>query len=62
MIILGRTLRRVRPGERTQTLIESADAFTDVLTREFGLDVPEAAALWPAICEKHEALFGEKTD
>ncbi|WP_310542901.1 arylamine N-acetyltransferase [Phenylobacterium sp.] len=62
VIILGRTLRRVRPGERTQTLIESADAFVDILAREFGLDVPEVAALWPAICAKHKELFGEKTD
>ena len=62
VIILGRTLRRVRPGERTQALIGDADEFTDILTREFGLDVPEMAALWPAICAKHEDLFGEKAE
>ncbi|MDO8322534.1 MAG: arylamine N-acetyltransferase [Phenylobacterium sp.] len=62
VILLGRTLRRVRPGERTQALIESADAFVDILAREFGLDVPEMAALWPAICAKHEELFGEKAN
>ena len=62
VIILGRTLRRVRPGERTQVLLESADAFIDILAREFDLDVPEMAAQWPAICAKHEALFGEKAD
>ena len=59
VIILGRTLRRVRPGERTQTLIESADQFGEILTGEFGLDVPQMTALWPAICAKHEELFGE---
>ena len=62
VIILGRTLRRIRPGERTQVLIESADAFIAVLTREFDLEVPEMHALWPAICAKHEELFGEKAD
>lgn len=62
VLILGRTLRRVRPGERTQELIESADAFIEVLIREFGLDVPQMDALWPAICAKHEELFGEKAD
>lgn len=60
VIILGRTLRRIRPGERTQVLIESADEFIAVLTREFDLEVPEMHALWPAICAKHEELFGEK--
>ena len=62
VIILGRTLRRIRPGERTQALIGGADEFIDILTREFGLDVPEMRDLWPAVCAKHEALFGEKPD
>ncbi|WP_340644739.1 arylamine N-acetyltransferase [Phenylobacterium sp.] len=62
VIILGRTLRRIRPGERTQALIETADEFVDILAREFGLDLPEMRALWPAICAKHEELFGEKAD
>lgn len=62
VIILGRTLRRIRPGERTQTLIETADAFVEVLAGEFGLDLPEMRALWPAICAKHEALFGQPAD
>ncbi|MDO8378865.1 arylamine N-acetyltransferase [Phenylobacterium sp.] len=62
VIILGRTLRRIRPGERTQALIDTADQFVEVLARDFGLDVPEMRSLWPAICAKHEELFGEKPD
>ena len=62
VIILGRTLRRIQPGERTQALIGTADEFLDILTREFDLDVPEMHALWPAICAKHEELFGERAD
>ena len=62
VIILGRTLRRIRPGERTQSLIETADAFVEILADEFGLDLPEMRALWLAICAKHEALFGETAD
>lgn len=55
--LLGRTIRRVRPGEKTTESIDSADHFVSVLKREFGLDVPEVAALWPAICAKHDELF-----
>lgn len=58
-VMLGRVFRRVRPGEKRDRLIGSADEFVAVLAREFGLDLPEAADLWPAICAKHEALFGE---
>jgi hypothetical protein len=28
------------------------------MRRQFGLDVPEAASLWPRIVARHEALFG----
>ena len=57
--LLGRTIRRIQPGQKTSELIESADAFVAVLQREFGLDIPEAATLWPAICAKHTELFPE---
>jgi N-hydroxyarylamine O-acetyltransferase len=57
--LLGRTLRRIRPGEKTSELIGSADEFVAVLKGEFDLDMPEAAALWPAICAKHAELFAE---
>jgi N-hydroxyarylamine O-acetyltransferase len=57
--LLGRTVRRVQPDSKTTELIESADEFVAVLKLEFGLDVPDAAALWPAICAKHAELFAE---
>jgi N-hydroxyarylamine O-acetyltransferase len=57
--LLGRTLRRIRPGEKSSELIDSADEFVTALKREFELDVPEAATLWPEICAKHEELFAE---
>jgi N-hydroxyarylamine O-acetyltransferase len=56
--LLGRVVRRMRPGERSDSLIESPEELVAVLSREFGLDVPEAADLWPSICATHEALFG----
>jgi len=54
----GRTLRQVRPGQVEQRLIGSADEYVAVLARDFDLDLPEAATLWPRICARHEALFG----
>jgi N-hydroxyarylamine O-acetyltransferase len=59
--LLGRTLRRIRPGAKTERLIASAEEFVDVLAGDFGLDLPEAAALWPRICERHEQLFAGET-
>ncbi|MDO9430026.1 MAG: arylamine N-acetyltransferase [Phenylobacterium sp.] len=57
--LLGRTIRRIRPGQKTTELIESEEAFVAVLQRQFDLDIPEAAALWPPICAKHAELFPE---
>ncbi|MET3528628.1 arylamine N-acetyltransferase family protein [Phenylobacterium koreense] len=56
--LLGRTLRKVRPGGRESHLIGSQDEFVQVLEEVFDLHVPEAAGLWPTICAKHEELFG----
>ena len=57
--LLGRTIRHIQPGQKTSELITSADEFVAVLQHEFGLDIPEAATLWPAICAKHIELFPE---
>lgn len=56
--LLGRTLNKVGPGGKTTHLIGSAEEFVGMLRVEFGLDLSEAASLWPAICAKHEELFG----
>ncbi|GEM_PF-296316 len=37
--------------------LATADELVDVLDDVFGIDMPEAASLWPAITERHEALF-----
>ncbi len=57
--LVGRTLNHIRPGGRSGRLIATEREFVEILRREFGLDLPEAARLWPAICVKHEQLFGE---
>ncbi|UTP41027.1 arylamine N-acetyltransferase [Phenylobacterium sp. LH3H17] len=57
--LLGRAHRRIRPDGKETQLLNSAEEFVAVLKRDFDLDVPEAAGLWPTIHAKHEELFGE---
>ena len=54
----GRVLKRARPDGETERLLESADELVAVLKDEFGLDVPEAAGLWPKILARHEGVVG----
>jgi N-hydroxyarylamine O-acetyltransferase len=54
----GKVLTRLTPGQSDQRELASADELVTVLADEFGLDVPEVASLWPAIEERHAALFG----
>jgi N-hydroxyarylamine O-acetyltransferase len=57
----GRTLRRVRPGGVEQRLLGSSDEYLEVLARDFGLDLPEAARLWPRICARHAEVFAAQS-
>ena len=56
-ILRGRAFRRIRGAEKADSLIASADDFVDLLAREFELDLPETAELWPRICVRHDELF-----
>ena len=53
----GRVLRRVTPAGVTQETIGSADEWVAILARDFGLDVPEAATLWPRILARHDEVM-----
>ncbi len=53
----GRVLRRVTPAGVTQETIGSAEEWVEVLAREFDLDVPEAATLWPRVLARHEEVM-----
>lgn len=57
----GRVLRTLRPASKRERVIASADELVTVLSREFGLDVPEAASLWPRVLARHEELFATPT-
>jgi N-hydroxyarylamine O-acetyltransferase len=53
----GRVLTELGPEGRTETLLADADTLVETLATRFALDVPEIAARWPAICDRHAALF-----
>ncbi|MCC6919766.1 MAG: arylamine N-acetyltransferase [Alphaproteobacteria bacterium] len=56
-ILRGRVLRRLAPHGHTDHLIAGAGELVDTLARVFDLDLPEAAALWPKIVARHEAVM-----
>lgn len=56
-VLRGRVLKHLRGGEVREALVQSADELVAVLRREFDLDVPEAAGLWPQIVARHEAVM-----
>lgn len=58
-IQLGRVARRITRHGITSRLVASADELVERLMRDFDLDVPEAAGLWPGIVARHEQLFGD---
>jgi N-hydroxyarylamine O-acetyltransferase len=60
--LVGRTLRNVRPGQRTERLIDSADEFVEVLAKDFSLDLPEAAGLWPRVLARHDQVMAEAAE
>ena len=54
----GRVLTRTDAHGATSRLVDNRDDLVSALRGRFGLDVPQAADLWPAICTRHEQLFG----
>ncbi|GAB4516379.1 MAG: arylamine N-acetyltransferase [Amphiplicatus sp.] len=54
----GRVLKELTAEGARKRMLASADELVQTLRETFGLDEPEAARLWPAICARHEALFG----
>jgi N-hydroxyarylamine O-acetyltransferase len=58
LALRGRVLMtQLRTGAEKRVL-GSADELVSTLRETFDLDVPEAATLWPAVCARHETLFG----
>ena len=53
----GRVLTTIHSDRQERMLLTSAAQLVTVLHDIFGLDIPEAVTLWPAICARHDALF-----
>lgn len=54
----GRVLRTVGASGTSERTVAGPDEYAAVLASEFGLELPDAAMLWPRIVARHEALFG----
>jgi N-hydroxyarylamine O-acetyltransferase len=61
VILRGRVFRRLTRDGVEDRILNNADELMEALREHFALDVPEAAALWPKIVERHAALFGPST-
>ncbi|HEY4114970.1 MAG TPA: arylamine N-acetyltransferase [Rhizomicrobium sp.] len=57
-MLRGRVLRKVTSQATQERTLQDADDLRQTLANEFDLDVPEAAALWPKIVARHDAVFG----
>lgn len=57
-VLRGRTLRRLTAVGTEERLIGSAHEYVAVLHDQFGLALPQAADLWPAITARHAEVFG----
>lgn len=55
VLLRNRILRRISPEGAQDRLVESPAEYVTLLREVFGLDLPEAADLWPRICAQHEA-------
>ena len=53
----GRVLAAIHAARVDKKLLNSADELVATLRDSFDLDTAEAAALWPSICARHQALF-----
>lgn len=58
LMLRGKVLSEVSAQSEVRRELACADELVEVLRDMFLLDVPEVASLWPAICARHEALFG----
>lgn len=52
----GRVLRKTTPLGANDFLIASAGEYVLALKERFGIDLPQAGALWAKICARHNAI------
>lgn len=57
-MLVGRIFQEFVNEDSRDFTVDNAADYARVLRGEFGLDLPETAALWPRIAARHEELFG----
>ena len=57
LVLRGRVVRTITPQGVSDRTLDSADELVRFLDEECDLKMPEAASLWPKICERHEAVL-----
>lgn len=57
--LVGRVLKSVGPEGVTEKQVNSAAEYVETLTAMFGIHLPSAADLWPAIIRRHQVVFGK---
>lgn len=55
--LLGRVLSTVDVSGKSSRTISTGEEYVATLREVFGLDLPEAASLWPKILERHALVF-----
>lgn len=59
-MLRGKVLSEISAQGEARRELGSPDEMVACLRDVFRLDTPGAAALWPAICARHDALFGDQ--
>lgn len=57
--LIDRVLRAATSQGSAKHIIDTPDEYVATLRSNFGLDLPEAAALWPRLCGNHEVYLRE---
>jgi len=60
VMLRGATLREVTAAGVTTRVLGDAGEYVAVLRERFGLDLPDAADLWPAVWRRHLAWQEEQ--
>jgi N-hydroxyarylamine O-acetyltransferase len=58
VVLVGRVFKSVGPDGTTEKQVNTADEYVELLAATFGIQLPQAAGLWPAITRRHKVLFG----
>ena len=56
----GRLLKTIKANGVEESVLPSGQALVCCLKQQFGIDLPDAASLWPQVAARHEELFGAR--